>query len=115
MFGLGEKRLAVKYAIDKLRGHPFELQSKGSCYQNGYVYLFWQMGHAPVKSYEDQRFSSTLNLNPGNISPEYKVLIVHDLAQQSEDFKDEIESERQKAVFIKKQKGIETIISQLII
>ncbi|MBI3341908.1 glycosyltransferase family 39 protein [Candidatus Curtissbacteria bacterium] len=76
-FGLKNKMDAVSYVIGAVGDKPFELRSTGDCYQNGYIYLFWQKGKLPVKSYEDERFSSTLDLNPsGNITPQMTATIV---------------------------------------
>jgi len=86
-FGLANKVQAVKYAIDKVGGQPFELDSIGSCYAQGYIYLFWQGGQLPVKSYADDMFSSTLRLNPNNIKPKMRVVIVNPSATETYDFK----------------------------
>lgn len=58
-FGLSAKSKVVQIAIDKLDGKPFHLESIGSCYQTGFMYLFWYWGHFPTTSYADDMFSGT--------------------------------------------------------
>lgn len=76
-FGLKNKTTAVALALKEVAGVPFALETMGSCYSQGYIYLFWQQGQLPVKSYADDMFSSTLNLNPNNIKPKKKVVMVN--------------------------------------
>lgn len=76
-FGLANKMQAVSYALEKVNGKPFELDSIGSCYAQGYIYLFWKGGQLPVKSYADDMFSSTLNLNLNKIKPSTTVVMVN--------------------------------------
>lgn len=91
-FGLKNKRAAVSYALEKVNGRPFELDSIGSCYAQGYIYLFWQSGQLPIKSYADDMFSSTLKLNPQSIKPQVKVVIVNPSRQESEQFQTKYKS-----------------------
>lgn len=46
-FGLLDKTNAVKYALSKVGDNSFYLDSIGSCYDQGYNYLFWYFGSPP--------------------------------------------------------------------
>lgn len=48
-FGLANKAGAVRYAISQTNGQPFSVDSLGSCYAQGYVYLLWYFGQMPSK------------------------------------------------------------------
>lgn len=87
-FSLKNKVDAVSFALTKVKGKPFQLESLGSCYAQGYIYLFWQRGQLPVKSYADEMFSSTLNLNPTGIKPQVSVVIVNPSKVESREFYD---------------------------
>lgn len=50
-FGLSQKTEAVKYALSQVDGRPFYLESLGSCFAHGYIYLFWYYGQLPVKTF----------------------------------------------------------------
>ena len=58
-FGLAAKQRAVNAALEKVDGRDFYLESIGSCYQTGYMYLFWQKGQFPTSSWMDDLFSGT--------------------------------------------------------
>ena len=58
-FGLAAKQKAVNAALVRVEGRDFYLESIGSCYQTGYMYLFWQKGHFPTSSWMDDMFSPT--------------------------------------------------------
>lgn len=85
-FGLRDKADAVSWALEKVEGKPFALESIGPCYAQGYLYLFWQNGQMPIKSYADDMFSSTLMLNPGKLKPEIVVVMVNPSNVESEEF-----------------------------
>lgn len=85
-FGLKNKTAAVVLALSKIRGQPFRLETLGSCYSQGYVYLFWQQGQLPVQSYADKMFSSTLFLNPNNIKPGKTVVMVNPSTIETKEF-----------------------------
>lgn len=48
-YGLSRRVAAVKYVLSETGGAPFYLESLGSCYSQGYLYLFWYFGHLPSK------------------------------------------------------------------
>lgn len=47
-FGLLEKTRAVEYAVSRVENKSFFLDSIGSCYEQGYNYLFWYYKHPPA-------------------------------------------------------------------
>ena len=58
-FGLAAKKAIVREAIEHIDNREYYLESLGSCYQMGYMYLFWQAGHFPTSSWMDDMFSPT--------------------------------------------------------
>ena len=46
-FGLLGKMSATQYAVSKIGSNSFFLDSIGSCYEQGYNYLFWYLRHPP--------------------------------------------------------------------
>ena len=46
-FGLLGKMSATQYAVSKIGSNSFFLDSIGSCYEQGYNYLFWYFGRPP--------------------------------------------------------------------
>lgn len=109
-FGLRDKIDATRWTIGKVEGRPFELVSIGSCYAQGYVYLFWQRGHPPVKSYADDMFSSTLNLNPKSLDPQMTVVMVNPSGEEGPEFWNRYNSYRQKADYGSRFGGVEVLI-----
>ena len=47
-FGLEDKMSAVQYGVAKVGNNSFFLDSIGACYDQGYNYLFWYLGHSPA-------------------------------------------------------------------
>lgn len=58
-FGLAAKKKTVKAALELVGDRDFHLEGIGSCYQTGYMYLFWQAGRMPTSSWMDDMFSPT--------------------------------------------------------
>lgn len=58
-FGLSDKAEASKWAVESIGKKPFYLDSIGSCFNYGYVYLFWYYGKQPMATYADYMFIPT--------------------------------------------------------
>lgn len=58
-FGLSDKAEASKWAVGSIGNKPFYLDSIGSCFNYGYVYLFWYYGNQPMATYADYMFIPT--------------------------------------------------------
>ena len=85
-FGLKAKSLAVKDSIKEIGDKSFALDSIGSCFAQGYVYLFWYFGKEQVSSYADEWFGSGIIKPQSDARANLKVVMVNPSKKESEDF-----------------------------
>jgi len=85
-FGFGSKVQAVKAALDEASGRPFYLDSIGSCFQEGYIYLFWYFGRQPFLSYADDIFGPGIIQKPDIPKPKLGVVMVNKGEVEMADF-----------------------------
>lgn len=76
-FGLSEKIAATKVAMQLVDKRSFYLDTLGSCFQNGYMYLFWYFGRAPTHSWADEMFAPTYFPVPVGDRPKTGVVMVN--------------------------------------
>lgn len=108
-FGLLSKAKAVQYATQEIGRQPFSLDSLGSCFSQGYIYLFHYYGHLPAKSYADDMFSSTVFSKPQQ-EPSLKVIMVNPSVAESEKFWKKYFDYKSREIKSKKVNEIEVII-----
>ena len=85
-FGLLSKVEAVKAALKETSGAPFYLDSIGSCFQEGYIYLFWYYGRQPFLSYADDIFGPGIIQKPDIPKPKLGVVMVNKGEMETADF-----------------------------
>lgn len=85
-FGLLSKVEAVKIALKETNNAPFYLDSIGSCFQEGYVYLFWYYGRQPFLSYADDVFGSGIIQKPDIPKPKLGIVMVNKGEVETADF-----------------------------
>ena len=96
-FGLKAKSLAVKDSIKEIGDKSFALDSIGSCFAQGYVYLFWYFGKEPVSSYADEWFGSGIIKPQTDVKANLKVVMVNPSKNESKDFFDKYSLYKAKA------------------
>lgn len=90
VIGYKHKVSAVNYAIDRLRGKDFALESLGSCYKwGGWRYLFAYLGQEPVKSYTDHNYFWLYDKPPARDHPDWLIVMVTSEIDESAEFKRE--------------------------
>lgn len=108
-FGLLKKTQVVKYAISQVENSDFHLESLGSCYQTGYLYLFWQLGHFPTTSFADDMFSGTFYAR--NYSkPEKTIVIASPSKNESKDYYVLYDKYKNLATTSQKFGGVEVLV-----
>lgn len=75
-FGLSDKAEATRWAVRSVGEKPFFLDSLGSCFQNGYIYLFWYYGKQPITTYADDIFTPTF-YKKTDVIPKIGVVMVN--------------------------------------
>jgi len=108
-FGLADKAAATKWAVAKISDKPFYLDSLGSCFQNGYVYLFWFYGKMPSSTYADDVFTPTFYPKPNNI-PKTGVIMVNPTDMESAEFWRKYEFYKAEAISRQQVGSIEVLI-----
>ena len=112
-FGLAARSRAVKAALTEIGDKPFGLDSIGSCFAQGYNYLFWYFGNFPVQSYSDEQMVPTYYLHSGSQKPEVGVVMVNPSQVESQSFW-ETRAEYLSKTLVRKQVGeIEILITHL--
>lgn len=83
-----DKSQAVKFAIERVNGQQFLLDSIGQNFSwGGYRYLFYLYGHQPAKSYMDPLFAGWLYPKQNlETDPEIAVVIVNPDFHHDDDF-----------------------------
>jgi len=77
-YNLQDKLNAVRFAASKLNNEDFSLDSIGKNFSwGGYRYLFYAVGHEPVKSYTDPAFADWLYPKSSAQQPDKVVVIVN--------------------------------------
>lgn len=109
-FSLQERAQATKFAVSQLNGEPYSLDSLGSCYAQGYNYLFWYYGYQPKVSYSDNHLSPTYYNSPQFEEPQTSVVIVNPSENESENFWKEYRKYEKLAYIKKSFKNIEVLI-----
>ena len=109
-FGLSAKVSAVKYALSQIGNRPFYLDSIGSCYAQGYNYLFWYLGNFPTHSYSDDQFTPTYYPRSVTLKPSLGVVMVNPSNQETENFYQKYNDYLQKIKVKQKVGSIEVLI-----
>ena len=89
--------MAVKDSIKEIGDKSFALDSIGSCFAQGYVYLFWYFGKEPVSSYADEWFGSGIIKPQTDVKANLKVVMVNPSKNESKDFFDKYSLYKAKA------------------
>lgn len=108
-FGLLAKSNAVKLALQKVGNREFNFESIGSCYQSGYMYLFWRNGRFPKTSWADDTFSPTFyqrNLT----KPSTTVVIASPSEKESQQYFEKYNIYKSQAIFSERAGEIEILI-----
>jgi len=110
-FGLSSKVDSVKFALSEVKGRPFYLESLGSCYSQGYLYLFWYYGQSPSHTIGiGTDFAPTLIPSQDGPKPNLGVVLVNPSETETLEFKDKYNLYKTKTVKSKKIKDIEVLI-----
>ena len=110
-FGLSSKVNSVKFALSEVKGRPFYLESLGSCYSQGYLYLFWYYGQSPSHTIGiGTNFAQTLVPSPEGPKPNLGVVLVNPSETETQEFKNKYNLYKTKTVKSKKIKDIEVLI-----
>lgn len=109
-FGLGSKVMAVKSAINEVAGRQFYLDSIGSCYSQGYIYLFWYLGHSPSISYADLMFGTGLIQPKSSSKPNLGIVMVNPSENESREFFDKYNFYKAKTVKTLNLNEIEVLV-----
>jgi 4-amino-4-deoxy-L-arabinose transferase-like glycosyltransferase len=108
-FGLSAKASAVKYALSQIGNRPFYLDSIGSCYAQGYNYLFWYFGNFPKQSYSDDMFTPAYYTKSLD-RPKVGVVMVNPSKIENEEFYQKYNSYKQKTIANQQIGNIEVLI-----
>lgn len=109
-FGLNAKIGATRLAASALGDRPFYLESIGSCYAQGYNYLFWRFGKTPTYSFSDGMFAGSLYPEPTGPKPKIGVVMVNPSKNESSDFWEKYNLYKSKTIDSKKVGQIEVLI-----
>lgn len=109
-FGLSSKVAAVKETAGYVGNRQFALQTLGSCYSQGYIYLFWYFGHMPITSYADDSFTPTFYERLREPEPELSIVMVNPSNRESESFWSQYNLYKQAAKVTKRVDSIEVLI-----
>ena len=112
-FGLAAKAEATEKALREVDKKPFFLDSIGSCFAQGYNYLFWYFGNFPTHSYSDDQFTPTYYPRSTNKKPSLGAVMVNPSKEESEEFKTRYNFYKQKAKKIERVGAIEILIVEL--
>lgn len=108
-FGLSDKAEATRWAIKSIGENPFFLDSLGSCFQNGYIYLFWYYGKPPITTYLDDVFTPTF-YKKTDITPQTGVVMVNPSQIESLEFWKKYAFYKDKVISRKQFGSIEVLI-----
>ena len=109
-FGLSTKVSAVKYATEVIGDKQFYFDSLGSCYAQGYMYLFWYFGKRPVYSYTDDMFTPTFYFKAKEPKPKVGVVMVNPSNNETKEFQEKYNSYKTKSILSKKIEDVEVLI-----
>ena len=109
-FGLLSKVEAVKTALKETDDAPFYLDSIGSCFQEGYVYLFWYFAKQPFISYADDFYGPGLIQKPKIQDPKLGIVMVNKANWELSDFYSKYNFYRSKASKVLKVNEIEVLV-----
>lgn len=109
-FGLSAKSQAVEFAISQIGNKPFFLDSIGSCFAQGYNFLFWHHGNFPKTSYSDDSFTPTYYPKHMGDRPKLGVVMVTPSEAETAEFYQKYETYKQKSVSSSKVGKIEVLI-----
>lgn len=108
-FGLLEKTQAVKFAASKIDNRKFSLKSIGSCFGQGYLYLFWYYGHLPIKS-EGLIYDQAYVTSDENSDAKVKIILANHSEFEDENFYKEYNFFKSQSTNSKKFGGVEVLI-----
>lgn len=109
-FGLKAKTDAVKYALSKTAERVFYLDTIGSCYSQGYIYLFWKYGGKIQSSYADDMFTPTFYKKILAPRPKLGVVMVNPSKVESAEFWEKYSNYREKTQTSAKFGGVEVLV-----
>lgn len=109
-FGLGAKIDATRLAARTVGDRSFYLDSLGSCYAQGYNYLFWRFGKTPTYSFGDSMFAGSLYPQPSRPRPKIGVVMVNPSKNESLDFWGKYNLYKSKTINNEKIGQIEVLI-----
>lgn len=108
-YGLANKAKAVRYALNEISRRSFFFDSIGSCYAQGYLFLFWYFGQMP-----DQLIGAMIDPNlipkPLDQKPHLGVVFVNPSKKEGEDFYKRYNLYKQITVSSNKIDDIEILI-----
>lgn len=109
-YGLNARANAVKFAVAQIGNKPFFLDSIGSCYAQGYNFLFWHYGNFPKTSYSDDSLTPTFYERSTAPKPGLGVVMVSPSEVETSEFYIKYNEYKQKTVTSKQIGEIEVLI-----
>lgn len=108
-FGLSDKLYATKWATENVGERAFFLDTLGSCYQNGYIFLFWFYGKQPITTYADDIFTPTFYVK-SKTKPTIGVVMVNPSKVEGLEFWKQYAYYKDKIISRKQFENIEILI-----
>lgn len=85
-YNLEARRSVVKETLAKIGGSPFFFESIGSCYAQGYLYLFWYYGNLPVYVENIKIDPLLIGQKGDSVRPNFGVVFVNPSKKESSAF-----------------------------
>lgn len=109
-YGLQARIGAVRLATTALGDKPFYFESLGSCYSQGYLYLFWYFGHLPQYTHNLILDPLLLGQRKDQVRPNLGVVFVNPSKKEGRDFFEKYLEYKKKSIQEFKSGEIEVLI-----